>query len=89
MCFEVGFKSSVSPPSACLLATSSTARAQRRKRIVGHIVPGYGKAHTTERCQLILGRDVVRVALIRTQSPDREGRGTLDNYLVVDTPLHG
>ena len=37
----------MSPPSACLLATSSTAQAQCRRRIVGHTVPAYGEAHTT------------------------------------------
>ena len=64
MCIEVGFKSSVSPPSACILATSSAVRAQRRRRIVGHIVPGYGEAYTTERYQLILGHDMVRMLLL-------------------------
>ena len=46
----------MTPPSACPLAASSTVRAQRRRRIVGHSVPGYGEGHTTERYQLILGR---------------------------------
>ena len=56
--WDVTWKSPVSPPRACLLATSSTARVQRRRRTVGHNVPDYGEAHPEG---LVLGRlvDVV------------------------------
>ena len=39
----------------------STGPAQEKDR-GPYIVPGYGEAHTTERYQLILGLDVVRMA---------------------------
>ena len=56
----------MSQPSACLLATISTARVQRRRRIVGHIVPGYGEAHTTVDLRARRGSSAISGASLST-----------------------